>query len=65
MELHYDIMHDHDGNIEKICCNHCDYFVGAWEVKPTDRGHRWPRMGHIIKRHLRDIHGINLYKRKP
>ncbi len=63
MEKHYDIMYDLYGYISKMCCNHCTYIVTRYEVKATRTGHRWPGMSHVMKRHLRDTHDINLYRR--
>jgi len=40
------------------------FCVRFLDVNPTARGHRWPAMSHKIKHHLRDAHGINLYKRQ-
>lgn len=61
---HYKIRYDIYGeNIIAIYCNYCDYGTYRMEVKPTKTGHRWPGMSHNIKRHLRDMHKINLYKR--
>jgi len=62
---HYAIVYDFYGeNISKVVCNHCNYMITHYEVKKTKAGHRWPYMVHNVKKHLRDIHGINLYKRQ-
>lgn len=61
---HYTRKYNYDGHIVAIFCNYCDYGVSRLEVRATKIGHKWPRMSHNIKRHLRDKHGINLYKRK-
>ena len=60
---HYSIQYNHEGNIIAMFCNHCNFSVGRLECKPTKTGHRWPSMNHKIKRHLRDEHNINLYKK--
>jgi len=64
LKQHYEIVYRNDGYIKSIWCNYCDFGVSRLEVKATKTGHRWPRMSHIIKRHLKDKHNINLYKRQ-
>ncbi len=60
---HYEIRYDIYGErIIAMYCNYCNYGIYRSEVKPTKTGHRWPRMSHSIKQHLRDVHKINLYK---
>jgi hypothetical protein len=60
---HYEIQYDSEGYVRKVVCRHCDWFITFTDVKPTRTGHRWPRMVIAAKRHLRDNHGINLWKR--
>lgn len=64
MKEHYEIIYDPYDNIRAIGCKYCDYFITRSDVKATKSGHRWPAMSHAIKRHLRDKHSINLYRRK-
>ena len=60
---HYSIKYDPDGNILAMFCNYCNFDISFLNCGRTKTGHRWPFMIHKIKRHLRDIHEINLYKK--
>ena len=60
---HYYIKYDPDGNILAMGCAYCDFCVTFLHCRRTKTGHRWPFMVHKIKRHLRDEHDINLYKK--
>jgi len=59
---HYSIKYLYD-NISAMFCNYCNFSVTMFECGKTKTGHRWPFMVHKMKRHLRDEHGINLYKK--
>ena len=61
---YYSIQYNSEGNIIAMFCNQCNFSVSRLECKPTKNGHRWPSMVHKIKKHLRDTHEINLYRRK-
>lgn len=60
---HYFIKYSSDGNILAMFCNYCNFGVSAFGSARTKSGHHWPFMVHKIKKHLRDEHNINLYKR--
>lgn len=63
--MHHTVKYSYDGErITAMFCNHCDYSLRALDFKRTRTGHRWPRMSHAMKRHIRDEHNINLYKRE-